>query len=35
MQLLVRKKFVNKGDNVNELVEELKVKISEVDVFLE
>ena len=30
-----RKKPVNKGDNVNELAEELKAKISEVDVLLE
>ena len=30
-----RKKTVNKGDNVNELTEELKAKISEVDVLLE
>ena len=29
------KKPVNKGDNVNELAEELKAKISEVDVLLE
>ena len=30
-----RRKTVNKDDNVNELAEELKTKISEVDVLLE
>ena len=35
MQPPATKKPVNKGDNVNELAEELKAKISEVDVLLE
>ena len=35
MQSLTRKETVNKNDNVNELAEELKTKISELDVLLE
>ena len=35
MQSPARKKTVNKDDNVNELAEELKTKIGEVDVLLE
>ena len=35
MQSLARKETVNKNDDVNELAEEFKTKISEVDVLLE